>query len=98
MLIIRGKLLANGLSRKIPNSRNAAGYTGRPARSRAAPDMEVCVKGFSGADWVNGAGRGRGQDVATMITLIFAGQLSRCRMTVSRHRGVLGLGAWVGTT
>src|SRR6266567_6478850 len=29
------------------------------------------------------------QDVATMITLIFAGQRCRCRMTVSRHRGVL---------
>src|SRR5882762_642736 len=49
--------------------------------------------------WVDSAGRGRGQDVATVITLICAGQLSRCRMTVSRHRGVLALlGTWVGTT
>jgi hypothetical protein len=39
--------------------------------------------------WVDGAARGRGQDVATVITLICAGQLSRSRMTVSRHRGVL---------
>src|SRR4051812_33503198 len=44
-------------------------------------DMEGIVKG-----WCGGAGRGRGQDVATMITLIFAGQQSWCRMTVSRHR------------
>jgi hypothetical protein len=32
------------------------------------------------------AGRGRGQGLSTVITLIFAGQQSRCRMTVSRHR------------
>jgi hypothetical protein len=56
-------------------------------------DMEGIVKG-----WCGGAGRGRGQDVATMITLIFAGQQSRCRMTVSRHRIVLTLDTWVGTT
>jgi hypothetical protein len=33
-----------------------------------------------------------------VITLIFAGQLSRCRMTVSRHRIGLTLSAWIGTT
>lgn len=31
-------------------------------------------------------------------TLIFAGQESRCRMTVNRHRSVLTLVTWVGTT
>src|SRR5215472_5760562 len=52
--------------------------------------MEDVVKGVAGCDSeVDSAGRGRGQDVATVITLIFAGQLGRCRMTVSRHRGVL---------
>src|SRR5579859_206892 len=54
--------------------------------------MEGCCQGVGG--WrlrVNGAGRGRGQDVATVITLIFAGQLRRSRMTVIRHRGVLRL-------
>src|SRR3984893_2857182 len=60
------------------------------ASSLRAPDMEGVVKGVVGRRlWVDGAGRGRSQDVATVITLIFAGQLSRSRMTVSRHRGVL---------
>ena len=48
-------------------------------------DMEGLVKG------VNGAGRDREQGLATVITLIFAGQQSRCRMTVSRHGDCLGL-------
>src|SRR5215469_12140110 len=54
------------------------------------PDMEGVVKGVPACDWWMGStGRGRGQDVTTVITLIFAGQLRRCRMTVSRHQGVL---------
>jgi hypothetical protein len=48
-------------------------------------DMEVLVKGM-------GRRRSRSQRIATVITLIFAGQQSRCRMTVSRHRAVLALG------
>lgn len=43
-------------------------------------DMEGNVKG------VGGAGRGREQGMATVITLICAGRRSRSRMTVSRHR------------
>lgn len=35
---------------------------------------------------VGGAARSRGQVLATMITLIFSGQQSRCRKTVGRHR------------
>src|SRR6476659_9084960 len=51
--------------------------------------MEGCCQGGGTASAsVDSTGRGRSQDVATVITLIFAGQLSRCRMTVSRHRGV----------
>ena len=47
------------------------------------------VKGVGGRRiLVGSAARGRGQDVATVITLIFAGQQSRGRMTVSRHRGI----------
>lgn len=53
-------------------------------------DMEEFVKGMRGevGGWTS-ASLGQGQDVATVITLICADQLSRCRMTVSRHRGVL---------
>jgi len=58
------------------------------AGSLRAPDMEDVCQGAGGRRlWVNGAGRGRGQDVATVITLIFAGRLRRSRMTVIRHRG-----------
>ncbi len=46
----------------------------------ASPDMEVLVKGGEGGE------RRRGQEAATVITLIFAGQPSRCRMTVIRRR------------
>ena len=44
------------------------------------PDMEVLVNGGEGVK------RRRGQEAATVITLMFAGRLSRCRMTVSRRR------------
>jgi RNA polymerase sigma factor (sigma-70 family) len=76
----------------------AASRTPAPILDPSAPlpgltaDMEGPVKGCGSA------GRGRGQGIATVITLIFAGRPSRCRMTVSRHRAVLALRAWVGTT
>ncbi len=66
--------------------------TGSPSGSASPTDMEGNVK------WVGSPGRSRGQETATVITLIFAGRLGRCRMTVSRHRAVLGLVTWVGTT
>jgi hypothetical protein len=58
------------------------------------------VKGvWRGRMWVGSAARGRGQDVATVITLICAGQQSRCRMTVSRHRAIHPTSrTWVETT
>jgi hypothetical protein len=73
------------------------GGDGRGARECALLIWKESVKEMEGvmsraaglSVWVDGAGRGRGQDVATVITLIFAGQLSRSRMTVIRHRGVL---------
>src|SRR4030095_10040482 len=42
---------------------------------------------------VEDASRSRAQESATVITLIFAGRLRRCRMTVIRHRSFLRLGA-----
>ena len=64
-----------------------------PDLSGRVPDMEGVVKGWRGVSGsVDEASRGRGQDVTTVITLICAGQQSRCRMTVSRHRGVLRTG------
>jgi hypothetical protein len=66
----------------------------------ALTDMEVRRQGVGGRRmWVGSAARGRGQDGATVITLIFAGQRSRCRMTVSRHRGIHPTSrTWVETT
>jgi hypothetical protein len=65
---------------RMPCDPHAAGLL-RPAYSRQPVDIEGLVMGWCGV-----AGRGRGQGLTTMITLIFAGQQTRCRRTVSRHR------------
>jgi hypothetical protein len=65
--------------------RRALGST-RPPPPKAH-DMEGIVKGCGTEAVVltrDSVGRGEGQVMATVITLIFAGQLCRCRMTVSR--------------
>jgi hypothetical protein len=70
-------------------------------RPRARPLIwKYVVQGLAGRRmWVGSAARGRGQDAATVITLIFACQQSRCCMTVCHHRGVLRLPeTWVETT
>src|ERR1035437_9621432 len=59
---------------------NTAPRTTQLSHPTQSPDMEVFVK------WGEGGKRRRGQSAATVITLIFAGQQSRCRMTVIRRR------------
>ena len=70
-----GLLIWKDLSSAVTDLLHRGGAGGDPPRTS--------IERLSG---VVSARRGRGQGLATVITLIFAGQQSRCRMTVSRHR------------